>query len=166
MELFNALGINLKILIAQFINFSIFFFVLYKFAYKPMLKFLDDRKQKIEQGLNNAEKANNKLISLEEKEKEIIAQANLEGQKQAKKIIAQAKEVGDEKRAQMIQKTKEEIKNIVKKEKENIELEKNNAIKDIKKQTADLVAMSLKKVLNEKIDNKKDMEIIQKALKQ
>ncbi len=165
MELFSALGINLKILIAQFINFSIFFFVLYKFAYKPMLKFLDDRKQKIEKGLNDAEKANNKLIELEEKEKEIIAQANLGGQKQAKKIIAQAKEAGEEKRVQMIQKTKEEIKNIVKKEKENIELEKNNAIKDIKKQTADLVAMSLKKVLNEKIDNKKDMEIIQKALK-
>ncbi len=81
MELFSALGINLKILIAQFINFSIFFFVLYKFAYKPMLKFLDDRKQKIEKGLNDAEKANNKLIELEEKEKEIIAQANLGGPK-------------------------------------------------------------------------------------
>ncbi len=165
MRIFNALGINLKILIAQFINFSIFFFVLYKFAYKPMLKFLDDRKQKIEQGLNNAEKANNKLMELEEKEKEIVTQANLEGQKQAKKLLAQAQIDAEEKKAQMIEKTKTEIQSIVKKEKENIELEKNKAIQDIKKQTADLVAMSLKKVLNEKIDNKKDMEIIQKALK-
>jgi len=102
MELFNALGINLKILIAQFINFAIFFFVLYKFAYKPMLKFLDDRKQKIEQGLNNAEKANNKLIELEEKEKEIIIQANLEGQKQAKKLLAQAQIDAEEKKTQIL----------------------------------------------------------------
>ncbi len=63
----------------------------------------------------------------------------------------------------MIIKTKEEIRLIIKKEKENIELEKNNAIQEIKKQTADLVTMSLKKVLNEKIDNQKDAEIIKKA---
>ena len=49
MELFNALGINLKILVAQLINFLVLFIVLYKFGYKPMLKFLDDRKDKIEE---------------------------------------------------------------------------------------------------------------------
>lgn len=56
MELFNALGVDLKILFAQLVNFAILFFVLYKFAYKPLLKLIDDRKDMIEDGVLNAKK--------------------------------------------------------------------------------------------------------------
>lgn len=57
MELLNALGIDWKILLAQFVNFAVLVFVLWKFAYKPIFKFLEDRKNKIEEGIKNAEQA-------------------------------------------------------------------------------------------------------------
>lgn len=165
MELLNALGVNLKILLAQFLNFAIFLFILWKFAYKPMLKFLDDRKEKIEKGITDAQKAEEKLVQIEAQEKETLAKATAEAKKQAQEIIEKATQIGEDKKEQMITKAKEEIQSIIKKEKESIKLERETTIKDIKKQTADLIAMSLKKVLNEKIDNNKDMEIIQKVLK-
>lgn len=164
MKLFNVLGLDLKILIAQFVNFAIFFFVLYKFAYKPILKFLDERKDKIEKGLEDAEKAGQKLLSIENQEKEIIENATAEAKKTAKEIIERATKAGEDKREAIVLKTKEELKDIVKKEKEDIEFEKNKAIKEIKNQTAKLIAESLKKILEEKIDDKKDMEIIKKSL--
>lgn len=164
MELFNVLGLNLKILIAQFINFAIFFFVLYKFAYKPILKFLDDRKDKIEKGIENAQRAEEKLINIEKQEKETIEKATNEAKKTAKEIIEHATKTAEDKRVSMIIKTKEEIKDIVKKEKEGIELAKSNAIKEIKKETAELITISLKKILEENIDVKKDMEIIKKSI--
>ena len=47
MELFSALGLDLRIFIAQFINFAVLVFVLYRFAYNPILKLLEERKEKI-----------------------------------------------------------------------------------------------------------------------
>jgi len=78
MELIKALGLDLKILLAQFVNFSIFAFVLYKFGFKPMLKFLDERKDKIEAGLKSSEAAKKKLEELNKKEIDIITKANKE----------------------------------------------------------------------------------------
>ena len=50
MELLGNLGINGKLFMAQLINFAILFFILRKFAYQPILKVLDERKDKIDKG--------------------------------------------------------------------------------------------------------------------
>ena len=47
-ELFSKLGIDWKLLIAQIINFLVLLFVLYKFAYRPILSMLEKRTKKIE----------------------------------------------------------------------------------------------------------------------
>ena len=62
MELLSNLGINGKLLLAQIVNFFILLYILKRFAYKPILKVLDDRKEKIEKGLRDAENAKDKLL--------------------------------------------------------------------------------------------------------
>ena len=59
-------GIDWKLMIAQLINFAIVFFILRAFVYKPVLKLLDKRRQKIEDGLAFAEKSKAELASIEE----------------------------------------------------------------------------------------------------
>ena len=49
-ELLSSLGIDLRLFLAQLINFSILLFVLFKFAYKPILNMMDERTEKIEKG--------------------------------------------------------------------------------------------------------------------
>jgi len=162
MELFNALGLNVKILIAQLINFAILFFVLYKFGYKPMLQFLDDRKEKIEKGVENAESAMQKLVELEEKEKEVIKKAKQE----SLAIIEESKEQGEEKRKQIIEKAKQEIGQIINQEKAKMQTEKAETLKEIKKEISGLVVDAVEKVLDEKMDAKADKELIQKIAKE
>ncbi len=161
MELLNALGLNWKILIAQFLNFAILFFVLYRFGYKPILKFLDDRKDQISKGVQNAEEAEKKLVELDEKEKEIIKKAKQE----ALQIVEESKERGEEKRQQMIEKAKQEIGQIIDSEKSKMRAEKAETLKEIKAEIAGLIVDAVEKVLDEKIDKKKDKELIESIAK-
>ena len=54
-EIIKTFHIDWKLLIAQAVNFAIVVFALYKFAYKPLLKTMNERTAKIEQGLKDAE---------------------------------------------------------------------------------------------------------------
>jgi F-type H+-transporting ATPase subunit b len=160
MELIQSLGIDYKILIAQLINFAVLVFVLYKFGYKPMLAFLDERKNKIEEGVVNAEKAQAKLEEISEKEKQIVKDAK----KEALELINDAKNQADEKRKDLLSKAKKEISVIVADEKDEIRKEKQEIVNDVKKEISSLVIVALEKVLDEKIDKNRDKEIIKKIV--
>jgi F-type H+-transporting ATPase subunit b len=74
-ETLQTLGITWPKLIAQFVNFSIVLFVLWRFAYRPIFAMLEARRQKIAEGLANAEKIKAKLERTEAERKRILAQA-------------------------------------------------------------------------------------------
>ena len=65
----SELGIQWKILLAQTISFSVVFFVLWRFAYKPVFNMLEARRQKIAEGLTNAEKIKAELAQTEAERK-------------------------------------------------------------------------------------------------
>lgn len=74
-------GFNWSLFISQCISFAIIAFVLHRFAYKPILRVLEERRQKIAEGLANAEKIKQELASAQAKAQEIIAQAGVQGNK-------------------------------------------------------------------------------------
>ena len=80
-ELFSKLGIDWRLLVAQLANFLILLFVLRRFAYKPLLKLLEERKQRIADGLANAQKAKSNLEEAEKERQEIISTAKKEHRK-------------------------------------------------------------------------------------
>ncbi len=160
MELFNALGINGKILLAQFINFAVLVFVLWRFAYNPILKFLEDRRKKIEDGVKNSELAVTKLAEIAEKEKEVIVQAK----KEALEIINGAKENAEKKGVELVKIAQEEASIILSKEREKFNQEKIEAFKEMKNNLSELVVLAVEKVIEEKMTTEKDMDIIKKSL--
>lgn len=160
MELIKSLGLDYKILIAQFINFIVLIFVLYKFGYQPMLKFLDDRRKKIEEGVVNAEKAQAKLEELSEKEKKIIKDAK----KEALVILEKAKNQAEEKRKELITKAKQEIATIINDEKAKIKQEKAELVNEVKKEVGELVVFALEKVIDKKVDKSQDKKIIEEIV--
>ncbi len=161
MELFNALGLNVKILIAQFINFAVLLFVFWKFGYTPMAKFLEGRRKKIEKGIEDAQKAEEKLEQIIEKEKNVLKKAK----KEASKILDEARAQADDNRKKSIEKAKIDIGKVINKEKENIHLEKAETLKQIKAEVVDLVVLVVEKIIDQKMDNKKDKELIEKTIK-
>ena len=160
MKIFSAFGLDIKILIAQLINFGILLFVLWKFAYKPMFKILDDRKKKIETGIENAAKAEEKLREISEEEKKVM----IEAKKEAAKILDEARVMAEESRKRNIEKTKEEIGQLINQEKENMRQEKAEVLKSINREVADLVMVTVEKVIEEKMSGAKDEELIKKSI--
>src|SRR5437763_1120628 len=67
--------------IAQCISFVIVAFLLHRFAYKPILKVLEERRQRIAQGLADAEKSKEELARAEAQRQEILAKANAQANK-------------------------------------------------------------------------------------
>ena len=83
----TAFGVDWPHLLAQVASFCIVCFVLYRFAYRPVLKMLEVRRQQIAQGLANAEQIKAELARTEAQRQEVMAQANA----QANKFIEEAR---------------------------------------------------------------------------
>lgn len=159
--LISTFHIDIKLLIAQIINFGIVFAVLYYFALRPLLGAMKNRTATIEKSLADAKKIDQKMIAADEEYKKIIA-----GSKQEAAAVLQAAEAAAEsKRKELLNKAKEEIGEIINQEKAKMQAEKAQTLKEIKSEVAGLVAASVEKILGEKIDAKKDKEIIKRVIK-
>ena len=101
----DKLGIELPLLLAQIVNFTIMVVILSKLMYKPLLKVLNERKKKIEEGLKFAEKAQIEEEKLEEKKKQIISEAREE----VKTIFEDARKQGKRLKDDMLKTGKEEL---------------------------------------------------------
>jgi F-type H+-transporting ATPase subunit b len=161
MELFQALGLDLKILAAQLLNFAILFFVIYRFGFKPIMSFIEERKEKIDKGVKNAEKAKIELEEAIRESREII----LGAKKEAMAIMGGAKQAGEDKRKEIVEKAKEEIGQIINQEKAKMQIEKAETLKAIKKEVAELAIAAAEKILKETIDDKKEKTIIKNTVK-
>ena len=96
----DKLGIQWRILLAQTISFSIVFFVLWQYAYKPIFNMLEAREQKIAEALANAEKIKADVARTEAERQKILADA---GDK-ANKLIDEARQAAARVREQETQK--------------------------------------------------------------
>lgn len=160
MKIFEAFGLDIKILAAQLVNFGILLFLLWKFGYKPMFKLLEDRRNKIDAGLENAALAETKLKEIGEEEKRVM----IEAKKEAAKILDEARAMAEESRKKNIEKTKEEIGQLINQEKENMRQDKAEMLKSINREVADLVMATVEKVIEEKMSGAKDEELIKKSI--
>src|ERR1035437_4234623 len=69
-------GVETSLFVAQVISFLIVAALLYKFAYQPILKVLEERREKIAEGLANAEKIKQELANAQARTQELLNQAN------------------------------------------------------------------------------------------
>jgi len=85
-----ALGINLGYFLFQVFNFTIVLVLLYAWAYKPIIKALENRKQKIAQGLEDARMASEARANAEEEARQIIAKAQSEANQKVREATDRA----------------------------------------------------------------------------
>ncbi|MDD4900892.1 MAG: F0F1 ATP synthase subunit B [Patescibacteria group bacterium] len=160
-NLIATFHLNLSLLIAQVINFAIVLAVLYWFAFKPLTKMMNERAEKISQGLADAKRVEEKLAQTEKDYGRQLAEAK----KQANVILEKAARDTEAKKAEMVVRAKEEIGAIINQEKQKMQAEKAKTLHEIKAEVADLVVAAVEKVLSKKLDKKEDMEMIRKIVK-
>ena len=86
-------GFQTQLFISQIISFCIVAFLLHRFAYKPILQVLEERRHKIAEGLANADKIKLELASAQTKAQEILNQAGVQGAKMIEEARAAAAKV-------------------------------------------------------------------------
>jgi F-type H+-transporting ATPase subunit b len=160
-ELIKTFHIEVNLLVAQMVNFAIVLFVLYRFAYKPVLKTLNSRTNKIEKGLADADAAGKKLEEIVEKEKEVLAVAK----KEAQEIIKTAEEQAKANAVSIVLEARNQNEKLIDTAKKQIEQEKDKMLSEVKGEIANLVVLATEKIIGEKLDKEKDRELIEKAIK-
>lgn len=160
MELLTKLGIDWKLLIAQIINFVVLMAVLYKFLYKPVLKILDDREQKVAKSLKQVEEIEKNLFESQGEKAKIISEARNE----AGKVVAESRAIAETMREEIMNKTKLEAASAVESGKKELQSEKEIMMKEIKKEAADMIMIAAEKILREKINAETDKKLIEKSL--
>ncbi len=159
--LLASLGIEPILFIFQLINFAVVSLIIWFLILKPLTSKMTERQEKIEKGLVHAEEVEETLRRSEVKYQEKIDEAKSEAAKILSKAGAEAGEMGEK----MKIKSKQEIELLVDQAKRNINIEKDEMIIEIKKQAGELVVTALEKILEEKIDDRKDKEMILRSVK-
>src|SRR5580692_1514180 len=95
-------GVYWPNLIAQVILFAIVYWVLKRFAFKPVIAMLEERRRRIEEGQLNAENIKKQLAAAQTKYEEILAKANAEAQRLIEEVRVSGDRLADQKRQEAI----------------------------------------------------------------
>lgn len=160
MEALSNLGIDWKLFLAQAVNFLVLLFILRRFAYRPMLEFLEKRTERIEKGLKDAEAAGVKLKAIAEEEKKVLGAARAE----ARNLLQQAEKAAKARDTHRLAETEEKAKKFLAEAESRIQEEKEKMLVEAKREIAETVVLAVERILKEKVDPVKDQELIQKSL--
>lgn len=160
--LIEALGINLGYIISQIVNFTILAVALYLVAYKPVLSMLDERRDRIEKSMKDAEEADRRAAEAQEAFTQRVAEAKREAQE----IITQATSQGEEARQEILSQAREEARQLIERAKEEIRLEREQALAELQAEVADLSILVTQKVLGQMVDEKTQRRLIDQFIQE
>ena len=155
-ETADTFGWNWKLFLAQVISFCIVAFLLRRFAYKPILAVLEERRRKIEEGQLNAEKIRKELAEAEKRYQEIVAKGNADAQKMIDEARNSAAHLSERKQQEAIAAAEQ----IVAKAKEAGALEHERQMQALKRELGRLVVDTTAKVTG-KVLNADDQKRLQ-----
>jgi F-type H+-transporting ATPase subunit b len=158
----TGLEINLFWVIVASLNFIVFLSLLYVFGLGPVSRMLAERRERIEQGLKDAEQARQ---DRENAEKERVA-AIQEARREANEIINRAQKVSQETRDADIAATREELDRMRERATADIEAEKQRAISDLRSEVADLALAAAGKVVGESMTGERQRRLVEEFLRE
>jgi F-type H+-transporting ATPase subunit b len=148
--------VNLFWVIVSALNFIVFFVLIWTYAFKPVSKMLEDRRDRIEQGLKDAEQARNDRQNAEAERVATLAEAR----KEANDILARAQKVAQETRDADLAATREELERLRQRAAGEIEAEKQRAIGELRGEVADLALAAASRVLGESLTDDRQRRLV------
>ena len=156
----EAIGINIPGLVTQLISFGILFFLLWFLLYKPIVRMLDERSERIRDSLEASERAQAEAASSREETQRQLEEARAEGQQ----MIAQARDVADRFREEELAKAREDIAAERSRAEANIQRERDAAVEELRREFAGLAIVAAERVIRRSLDESDHDEMIQQAL--
>ena len=148
--------INLFWIIVAFSTFILFFFLIREFALAGLQSTLEDRRERIEQGLKDAEQARRDRESAEQERLAALQEARRE----ANEIINRAQKVAAETREQDIAATREELARMKERATVEIEAEKQRAIAELRGEVTDLALAAAGRVVGDSMTSDRQRKLV------
>ena len=158
----TELGINLPSLIAYLVNFVILLGILMVFAYKPLLRVLDQRSERIRESLEAADKARAEASSSQQAIEEQMNQARREGQA----LLEQAREAAERYRGDEMDRARREAEAFVERARSDIQRERDVAIQEVRENFGDLAITAAERVIRRSLDRQAHQELIAQVLEE
>lgn len=157
----GTLGLNLTYFIGQLITFGIVLLVLWKWVFTPVAKKLTERTEKIEKAMNDADTITKEKQDFEKWKNQQMSNAR----KEASSIVTAAQTDATKVKDQILLTAKQEQEKVVAQAKTQIEQEKNQQLQSAKSELADLITNATEKILRQKLNEKKDQELVKEMLR-
>jgi F-type H+-transporting ATPase subunit b len=161
-ETADTFGWNWKLFLSQVISFCIVAFLLRRFAYKPILAVLEDRRRKIEEGQLNAEKIRKELAEAEKRYQEIVAKANADAQRMIDEARESSSHLAERKQQEAITAAEQ----ILAKAKEAAALEHERQMQNLKRELGRLVIDTTAKVTGKVLTPEDQKRLQEEAARQ
>ncbi|MBT4153464.1 MAG: F0F1 ATP synthase subunit B [Candidatus Magasanikbacteria bacterium] len=160
LETLGKIGFDWRMGLFNLINFLIIYWVLKRYAFGPIMKVINERQEKMKEGMDNYKKSQSELQMAEQKAQGIIDEAKVAANKVVEQSHDDSKQVAED----MKNKAKTEIESLIAQAKKNIDIDKQDMKDTLRKETVELVVLAVEKVLGERMDGKKDETYIQEIL--
>jgi len=160
MEFFNAFGVDLLKLGFQVFNFLLLLYLLNRFLFKRVFALVDERKSKIEKGLEEAEAAaRDRELARAEREAAVA-----EARKEANEMVARANKIAEDTRNQILTDARAEAENVSTRAREEIVAEKDRAMAEIRGQVAELALAAAGKLVRGQMDDPTQRRLVEEFL--
>jgi F-type H+-transporting ATPase subunit b len=158
----ETFGFNLGMFLSQVISFAIVALLLRHFAYKPILVVLEERRQRIAEGLLNAEKIKTQLAEAEQRYAEILSKANAAAQRMIEEARESAGHVAERKQQEAVAAAEQ----IVAKAREASAIEHERTMTELKRELGRLVIDTTAKVTGKVLTNDDQRRLQEEATRQ
>lgn len=159
-EFFDAFAVNWVGLGFQVLNFLILLYLLNRFLFKPLMARMDERSEKIREGLENAETAaRDRELARAEREAAVA-----EARKEASEMIARANKIAEDTRNEILTEARSEAEKVTQRAREEITAEKDRAMAELRGQVADLALAAAGKLVRSEMDAPTQRRLVEEFL--
>jgi F-type H+-transporting ATPase subunit b len=158
----TQLGVNLPTLLVYVVNFSILLGVLYFFAYKPLLRAMDQRTTRISESLAAADRARDEAASSRSAIEEQLNESRREGQR----LLDQAREAAERYREEEMVRARQEADSFVERARTDILRERDAALDEVRVSFGDLAITAAERVIRRSVDRQAHQELIAQVLEE
>lgn len=142
-ELFAAFGVNWKLLLIQAVNFGLLLSALTYFLYKPLLKIIDERREKVAEGVRIAAQADAKLADAKREGEEMVGSAA----RDAEQLVATARTRADEKGVEIVKVAEAKAQAVLKEAEARAEEAKRMALSESQKEITRAAMLAAERIL-------------------
>jgi len=156
----DALGINVPGVLAQLINFFILLVLLRLLLYGPVMRMLDERARRVRESMETAEASKEQAAETEREVRGRLEEARTEGQT----LVGQGQEIANRIQEEARQAARQETEALLSRARREIELERDSAIAELRKEFADLSISAAEKVIGQSLDRRAHQRLIDEVL--